>query len=196
MKKNILWFLLGGVSTIAVVFLYNWQVNRPSNAVREFPPESQQFMLQLMPWLETAKGVNVGPFTVVVPSDSAANPEAIVYPQKNGFPQILLRGSDEISLVGGKGKVMSVRFESDTGELESFNVSPDPSISMTFFDHDFDGQYDLKFLPWAEGQPPKFRVHYQSKWLPIVFDDKKKYIEVDGQLREVTIKKFRWAFVD
>ena len=196
MKKNFLWFLLGGAFTVAVVFLCNWQVNRPSNAVREFSPETQQFMLTLMPWLENARGVSVGPFKVVVPKEGSGPQQAIIQPQVNEFPQIFLMGEDEASIVGAKGKIMSVRFEPETGELQSFNVSPDSSLSTTFFDQDFDGQYDLKILSIAKGQPPNIQVHYQSKWLPIVFNDKKKYIEVDGQLREGTIKNFIWTFVD
>lgn len=196
MKKNILWFLLGGVSTIAVILLFNWQVNRPSNAVREFSPEVQQFMLSLMPWLENARGVSVGPFKVVVPNDSSGSQEAIIQPQDNGFPQIFLMGEDEASIVGAEGKIMSVRFKPETGELQSFNVSPDSSLSTTFFDHDFDGEYDLKYLSKTEDKPFSIHVRYQSEWLPIVFQDKKKYVELDGQLKEVTISNSSWGFVD
>lgn len=107
MIQKIKWFVLGVISTLIVLGTWGWFLNRPANAVRGFPQEAQNFMLQLNPWLKTAREAKIGPFLISVPSKSTDPPGAIIWPNNGGFPQILL-SENEISLVDKKLKIISL----------------------------------------------------------------------------------------
>ena len=196
MKLKIVWFLIGAASSLFVVYTWAWTINRPSNAVAQFSPEIQEGMLFLMPWLESAKGAQVGPYIIATPSDAEASPEAIIWSKKNEYPQLVLAGND-ISIIGSQNKMISIKVDPESGMLKSYDFSPDLMEGLTFFDTDSDGQYDVKLQTGEVGQMGKFSVHHQSKWYPVTTKEKKRFIEIDSVSKELKFETgFVWKFVE
>lgn len=195
MNQKIKWFILGLTTSLVFIGAWSWLQNQPSNAVRAFPQETRDFMLEFKPWLETARGANVGPFTIAVPSKNSESPEAIIWPQNHGFPQIFLSEKD-ISFIDSKNKIFSIKFNNKSGEFMSYDMSPDLSSGTSFFDNNFDGEYDVKFNVDAKNKRLEINIYHESKWLPVVYKEKKKFIEVSGVLREIRLENFNWEFVD
>jgi len=52
-----------------------------------------------------------------------------------------------------------------------------------------DGQYDLKMGPGKS-----IALNYNSRWFPLIIREKKKYIEIDGTLKEIEMKDLLWKF--
>ena len=195
MRQKLKWYFIGFITAIAAISTCGWIINRPSNSVREFSPEIQEFMLQSMPWLKSARGANLGPFTILVSSKKSEKPEAIIWAKDKGFPQIILSEND-ISLIDSKYRMMTIKINDRSGELESYYIAPDLLNGSNYFDNDFDGQYDVKFIVIESGQRPEISIYYKTKWLPVVFKDKKKYIEVAGALKEIRLEEYVWKFVE
>ncbi|AMV73290.1 hypothetical protein JCM30471_16920 [Desulfuromonas carbonis] len=194
MRRNLKWYFAGLLTAIIVFGAWGWVNNRPSNTVREFPKETQEFMVQLMPWLKSARGANLGPFTIVVPGNNSENSEAIFWPQGKGFPQVFV-SEDKISLIDSKNKMMSIKLREKSGEFKSYDMTPDMLSNVSYFDNNFDGQYDVKLNVAEPGKRPEISIYYESKWLPVVFKEKKKYINTNGDLREISLDNFSWHFV-
>jgi len=195
MRRNLKWYLAGLLTAIIVISAWGWLSNRPSNNVREFPKETQEFMVQLMPWLKSARGANLGPFTIVVPSNNSEKPEAIFWPQGKGFPQVIV-SENNISLIDSKNRMMSIKLREKSGEFKSYDMTPDMLSNASYFDNDFDGQYDAKLNITESGKRPEISIYYESKWLPVVFKNNKKYIKTTDTLREISLDSFSWQFVE
>jgi hypothetical protein len=195
MNQKIKWFTLGLMTGLVFIGTRSWLQNQPANAVRGFPQEIRDFMLEYKPWLETARGAQVGPFTIAVPNKSSEPPEAIIWPQNSGFPHIFLSEKD-ISLIDSKYKMFSVKFDNKSGEFMSHDMSPDLTSGTSFFDNNFDGQYDVKMHIDAKNKRAEIYIYFESKWLPVLLKEKKKFLEVSGVLREIRLENFIWEFVD
>jgi len=193
-RTKLTWFFAGVLSTVIALNIYTWSTNRPSNAVSEFKPEVQNFMLKMMPWLESAKGVQVGPYVFVAPSESSSSPEAIVYPAISGYPQLLIT-KNEISFVDSQNKILSVSMSLDTGEFNSYNFSPDMISGVSYFDTDINGQFDVRVYSGKDQNKSRFQVYYDSAWHPVTTEGKKHFVKSGDNSKEIEFGKgFVWKF--
>ena len=118
----------------------------------------------------------------------------MMQPIKTRFPQINISAGSNvtepiISLLDSKNRIISVKYKESTGEFESYDYSSNLVSGISFIDSDLDGQYDVRIGPGNN-----IALNYNSKWFPLIRKDKKKYIEVDGRLRELEMKGFVWKF--
>ncbi|MBI5695527.1 MAG: hypothetical protein HZC51_07300 [Nitrospirae bacterium] len=187
MKARLAWFTLGFITAIALVSSVNYYRFRPQNAVRNLPKDQQEAMLTMFPWLKTAKAGKLGPFKVIVPASSTDKSQASISSEK-GYPQIFIY-TDRISIMDSKEKIMSIQYEQSTGEFRYYEYSTNIVKGSSFFDSDLDGQYDVKFDPSYN-----FGIFYDSKWIPVVRKDKRKYVNIGGAEREIEISKSTWKY--
>ncbi len=189
-------FALGFLAGAALLSgISHWRT-RPQDITATWPDDDRKKgMKMIAPWVSKARSWKLGPFAVFAPSDSSQKAEAMMHPIKNRFPIINISNNSEFgdgpffSIVDAKNRSLSIKYNESTGEFESYDFSTNLISGTSFIDRNLDGQYDVKIGPGKS-----VAVYYSSKWFPIVFKDKKKYLEVDNTLKEIEMKDFKWKF--
>jgi hypothetical protein len=189
-------FALGFVAGAALLSAISHWRARPQDITATWPDDdNKKAMKMLAPWVTKARVGKLGPFVVFVPSNSSQKTEAMMYPMKNSFPKISISTDSNIvtgSTIGfmdSKNRMITVKYNESTGEFESYDFSTNLLSGTSFIDGNLDGQYDLKMGPGKN-----IALNYNSRWLPLIIRDKKKYIEIDGALKEIEMKDFVWKF--
>jgi hypothetical protein len=189
-------FAMGFVAGAALLSAISHWIARPQDATATWPDDdNKKGMKMLAPWITKARVGKLGPFAVFVPSDSSKKAEAIMHPIKHRFPQINISNNSDFSdgpyfsIVDAKNRAITVRYNESTGEFESYDFSNNLISGISFIDGNLDGQYDVQIGPGKN-----IALNYNSQWLPLVLRDKKKYIEIDGTLKEIEMKDFVWKF--
>jgi len=186
MKPKLAWFFYGFISAIILLAIIGYFRNLPRNVAEAMPKEQQEAMSLLSPWITSAKSAKLGPFAVFVPGGSSQKAEAIMHPIKTNYPQIIITDTD-ISFVDVKNKIMRIKYRELTGEFEFYDFSSDLLSGISFIDSNLDGQYDMKIGPGKD-----YALYYNSRWLPLIKNNNKKYIEIDGTHKEIEIKGVVW----
>jgi hypothetical protein len=185
-------FVIGFLAGVALFSaIGQWRV-RPQNVIASWPDDDNKKGMEMMsPWITNARVAKLGAFTVFVPSDQQ-KAEAILHPMKNGFPKVIINSdtTPSISFMDSKNRMISVRFNEATGEFTSYDYSPSFIGGISYVDSNLDGAYDLRIGPGSS-----LAVNHKDNWQPVVRKDKKRYIEVDGVLREIEMKDFTWSFL-
>ena len=188
-------FVFGFVAGAALLSGISHWKTRPQDITATWPDDDRKKgMKMLAPWVTKARSWKLGPFAVFAPNDSSQKAEAMMQPIKTRFPQINISAGSNvtepiISLLDSKNRIISVKYKESTGEFESYDYSSNLVSGISFIDSDLDGQYDVRIGPGNN-----IALNYNSKWFPLIRKDKKKYIEVDGRLRELEMKGFVWKF--
>jgi len=187
-------FSLGFVAGVALLSAISHWRARPQDVTANLPDDRKTNIKRLAPWVTKARSWNLGPFAVFVPGDPSQKSEAIMYPVKSQFPivnvSVSSMGSEpSISFVDSKNRIISVGYNVSTGEFKSYDFSSNLTSGISFIDGNLDGQYDLRI-----GPDKNIAINYNSKWTPVIRKDKKKYMELDGILKEIEIKNFMWGF--
>lgn len=182
-------FALGFVVGIALLSAINHWISRPRDVTATWPDDdNKKGMKMITPWITKARVVKLGAFAAFVPSDTRKE-EAILQPMKNRFPKVIIDkdSTPSIGFIDSKNRIISVRFNDATGEFKSYDYSPSFLGGISYIDGNLDGAYDLRIGPGNN-----LALHYKDNWQPVIRKDKKKYIEIDGVLREIEIKDFCW----
>lgn len=189
-------FAFGFVAGVALLSAISHWRARPQNVIASWPDDDNKKGMQMIaPWITKARVAKLGAFAAFVPSDSSQKTEAIIHPIKTGFPKVNISNSGvvpgpTISLIDSKNRLITVNFSEPTGEFISYDYSPNMITGTSFIDANLDGEYDVKVGPASN-----LAVNYMEKWHSVTRKDKKRYIEVDGELKEIEMKDFRWNFV-
>lgn len=188
-------FALGFLAGAALLSGINHWRTRPQDIMANWPDDDRKKgMKMLAPWVTKARSWKLGPFAVFAPSDSSYKAEAMMQPIKTRYPQINISTESDgmepiIGLLDSKNRMISVKYKESTGEFETYDYSTNIVSGISFIDSNLDGQYDLRIAPRNS-----IAINYKSKWFPLIIKNKKKYIEVDGKLRELEMKGFEWKF--
>lgn len=192
MKAKLTWFGLGFITAYILLVALATYRNYPRNVIRAWPREMQEMMLQSYPWLKSARAGELGPFKVFVPASPSGKPEAIMSPMSpaNGYPIIFISHSS-IDLFDSKKKLVSLKFTKSTGEFDSYELCTGLLKGTSYTDTNLDGQFDIKINPYER----ILMVNYESRWLPVISKKPKKYIEVNGDEKEIKLYSTGWEFV-
>jgi len=196
MKVKLKWFSLGFITAVLILFAlgYAWN-HRSENAVKNMPKEEQEMMLSIYPWLKSAQGHLCGPFVLTTPASQFEKAEAMISPYKlktfTSYPQMVV-DEHTIFIIDSKNRMMSIRYLNTTGEFKSYDFNTG-SEGVTFFDSNLDGQFDVKLGPG----PKNCSVYYDSRWLPVIFRNKRQYININGNEKEIKLSLLKegWKFV-
>jgi hypothetical protein len=197
LKMNWKSFTLGLVVGAALLSAISYWIARPQDITATWPDDdNKKAMKKISPWVTKARVGKLGPFAVFTPSNSSQKAEAIMHPIKAKFPKISISNSDIVSgptirFMDSKNRVISVKYKESTGEFESYDYSNDQLSGISFIHSNLDGQYDVNIGPGKN-----LALNYNSKWFPLIKKDKKKFIEVDGTLKEIEMKDFVWKFAE
>lgn len=187
-------FSLGFLAGVALLSAISHWRARPQDVTANLPDDRKTNIKRLAPWVTKARSWKLGPFAVFVPGDPSQKSEALMYPVKSKFPivNVSVSGIDSepsISFVDSKNRIISMSYKESTGEFTSYDFSNSLISGISFIDGNLDGQYDLRI-----GPDKNIAINYNSKWIPVIRKDKKKYIELDSILKEIEIKNFMWKF--
>lgn len=188
MKNKILCFISGCIFTAIALFTINWLIHRPYDAVKSLPEWQQEIMLEEMPWLSSARCLELGDYSILFPSNSFSSPQALITPHQKGFPQIAITNNN-IGFVASN-RTISVNYSPQTGEFISYDISTDGMMENTYYDTNFDSKFDLSIV---DGQ---ILIFHDSKWLPVQKDNGKAFIDIDGNIKRITIEGFEWKFIE
>ena len=189
-------FVLGFLAGAALLSGISHWKTRSQDITATWPNDDRKKgMKMLSPWVSKARSWKLGPFAVFAPSDSSQKTEGMMHPIKGKFPTINISNNSEfgdgpsVSIVDAKNRSLSIKYNELSGDFGSYEFSTNLISGTSFIDRNLDGQYDVKIGPGKS-----VAVYYNSKWFPVVFKDKKKYLDADNTFKEIEMKDFMWKF--
>lgn len=145
-------------------------------------------------WVKSSKARPTGPLTTLVPPDSA-EASAIIYPTRPPhFPACYLRDDDsdgridQVQVDDASGRTFSMLDSDGDGRLDTFfYITRHGDSSIALEDSDMDGEYDHRLGPRQE-----LSLRIRSDWHRATRKDGRYFVEMDGELVEVTSPDGKW----
>jgi|GEM_PF-6047645 len=168
------------------------------NVIQEFEPKSRELMLQLEPWLKEAQAIQMGPYKIFRPKENN-NPKLWVTSPSNFELIAIDENSISIMLKDNShgGVLLSDGNEDGIFEQLSYEIlDPQSGKSGTVFDWDRDGETDLKIIFSGEqNTPADVSVRLLGQWQKLIRKDKKSWVSINGEMKEIKKEGPKYIFV-
>lgn len=195
MKKFVIGFFVGFSFCLVILSIVSYMRNRPIDYTKTLSAESEQMTSGIFPWLKSARGVEMGPLTMLTPYGTKKE-EALIYLKEDSFPKVIFRSSssgdklESIMILDSKYRAIIVNDKDGDRIFDSYQFSTNASSDSYYFsDNNLDGNYDIR-----QGPGLNFDVNINGQWHTLIPKDGEKYVEVDGVKKEVDQVKGVWRF--
>lgn len=193
-RSRITWFTMGVTVSWFFWALISYTGDRPRDHTQSWSEDMQQLAPE---WVKNSRGQTLGRFTVIADADRS-HAAAIIYPKPNHYPGVIYGDEnsdglvDNLSVIDANHRNWSFTDEDADGRFDSYTYSAGLATeSIAFLDADIDGAYDHRFGPGRE-----FAVMIDSDWHDVIIVGKKRYVDVNGEMTEITRVDGTWKTVE
>jgi hypothetical protein len=197
MKTRIIWFVAGIMVSWLAWSMIAAVRTRPRDYTADWAAPMKQTLPDSISWLKHARGVELGQYSVFVPT-AESNASLYVYYRNRHFPGVIISDArtngipSDFLVADAQTKTVSLTDKDGDGAFDSYSISTGVrSDSLDLADNNFDGTFDMRLSPLRAPY-----INIADKWYALIRTNQGQYVEVGGRLRGVKTNDGIWGFAD